>query len=179
MKTIITFSILFIILILSYCSDPSSPEQSDRFAIYLLKEASLTTKDVQERELSRLILREKPVISYNDIIGYQIEDHKVYLNEKLSYYLDKDSLKVFSQIFGTPFVLIAKNERIYLGSFYTSISSWLPKTPIIENINIFNMNEKLFIISSAPHYDEEIFIDVRNDERIIQALGDKILYSVK
>jgi hypothetical protein len=111
---------------------------------------------------------------YNDLVGYQIENHKVYLNAKLSYYFDKDSLEIFSRSFGKPFVLIANGERIYLGSFVTGLSSWVPNTPKIVDYAV-NNTEKSFIISGAPYYDQSSFIDVRNDNRIFQALGDKII----
>jgi hypothetical protein len=159
MKTIIIIPALIVLIIFAYCSNLSSPEENDRFAIYLLENDSLTTKDVEE---------------YNDLVGYQIENHKVYLNAKLSYYFDKDSLEIFSRSFGKPFVLIANGERIYLGSFVTGLSSWVPNTPKIVDYAV-NNTEKSFIISGAPYYDQSSFIDVRNDNRIFQALGDKII----
>ena len=174
MKTIIIIPALIVLIIFAYCSNLSSPEENDRFAIYLLENDSLTTKDVEEVKLSKLKLKDKPVISYNDLVGYQIENHKVYLNAKLSYYFDKDSLEIFSRSFGKPFVLIANGERIYLGSFVTGLSSWVPNTPKIVDYAV-NNTEKSFIISGAPYYDQSSFIDVRNDNRIFQALGDKII----
>lgn len=174
MKTIIIIPALIVLIIFAYCSNLSSPEENDRFAIYLLENDSLTTKDVEEVKLSKLKLKDKPVISYNDLVGYQIENHKVYLNAKLSYYFDTDSLEIFSRSFGKPFVLIANGERIYLGSFVTGLSSWVPNTPKIVDYAV-NNTEKSFIISGAPYYDQSSFIDVRNDNRIFQALGDKII----
>jgi hypothetical protein len=174
MKTTIIFSALIVLIIFSYCSNLSSPEEIDRFALYLLKNGSLTTKDVEEAKLYKLKLKDKPVISFNDLVGYQIENHKVYLNEKLSYYLDTDSLEIFSQSFGNPFVLIADGERIYLGSFVTGLSSWVPNTPKIVDYAV-NNTEKSFIISGAPYYNQSSFFDVRNDNRIFQALGDKLI----
>lgn len=173
-KTIVNFSALIVLVILSYCSSPSSFEEEDRFAIYLLENESLTTKDVEDVEISKVVLKSIPVISYNDIVGYRVENHKVYLNEKLPYYFGEDSLKIFSQIFGKPFVLIAKGTRIYLGSFVTGLSSWVPNTPQILDYAVSNI-EKSFIISGAPIYHKSDYVDRRNDVRILQALSDKII----
>lgn len=174
MKIMIKISALIILILFSYCSNPSSSEENDRFAIYLLKNDTLTTKDVEEVKLWKLILQDNPAISYKDLVGYQIENHKVYLDEKLSDYFGTDYTTLFSEIFGKPFVLIANGERIYLGSFVTGYSSWLPNTPKIVDFTV-NNTEKSFIISGAPIYPESIYIDIRNDKRIFQALGDKII----
>ena len=174
MKIIINISTLILIIICSNCGNPSSSEKNDRFAIYLLKNDALTTKDVEEVKLLKLILNDAPVISFNDLVGYQIKNHKVYLNEKLANYFNSDSLKIFAQYFGIPFVLIADGERIYLGSFHSGLSSWGSNTPKILDYSVNNI-EKSFIISGAPIYDESTYIDERNDNRIFKALGDKII----
>ena len=174
MKTIINFSVLIVLIIFSYCSNPSSPEENDRFAIYLLENDSLTTKDVEEVKLSKVILRMKPVISFDDIVSYNFENHKVYLDENPSTYFGTDYITLFSENFGKPFVLIVNCERIYLGSFQPLTSSWLPNTPYVFSFSVID-DENSFIIHRAPCYDESTFIDVRNDKRIFQALGNKII----
>ena len=169
---IISYGLLIIFFI--SCADSVSPEIQSRFAVYLLENDALTTKDVEELKLSKLNLKDNPVITFNDLVGYQIENHKVYLNEKLFNYFDTDSLEIFSQYFGKPFALIANGERIYLGSFVTGLSSWSPNTPKIVDYAV-NGTENSFIISGAPIHDEANYVDVRNDKRIFQALGDKII----
>jgi len=172
MKNQIIFVITIFFTIFLSCDN--SPEFEDRFSIYLLENDTLTTINVEEQILSDIKLKDNPIIQFDDIIGYQVADHKVYLNEKLSYYLGTDSMRVFSKIFGYPFVIIANDERIYLGSFISGISSYAPGTPKILD-DAVNNTEKSFIISGAPIYDETTFIDIRNDERILKALGDKII----
>ena len=124
--------------------------------------------------IPKLILQDNPIIAYKDLVAYQIENHKVYLNEKLSDYFGPDYFTLFSFYFGKPFVLIAYGERIYLGSFTPGVSSWSSNTPKILDYTVRNA-EKSFIISGAPIYDEFNYIDVRNDKRILLALGDKII----
>ena len=176
MKNVITFFIYtFVSTIFISCSDSSSPDIQNKFALFLLENDSLQTIDVQELQLSQINLKNNPVFTFQDVVGYQIDNHKVYLNQKLSYYFcNNDSLKIFANYFGLPFVLIANDERIYLGSFVTGLSSWGPNTPKILDYSV-NNSENSFIISGAPIYDETTFIDVRNDERIFRALGDKLI----
>jgi len=177
MKIINRFTSFFItvVLIFLYCSDPSSFNENERFAIYLFENDTLSTIDVEEENLSKVRLKDKPSINFNDIVGYEIENHKIYLEERFSYYFGGgDSLVIFSHYFGKPFVLVANGERIYLGSLTPGESSWSSNTPKILSFSINNI-EKSFIISGAPIYDESTYVDVRNDKRIIQALKDKII----
>ncbi len=172
-----TFSVISIVVIAIFivsCSESNSQEASQKFALYLLKNDTLKTEDIQELDVSRHVIRNVPVLDYDDIVAYQPDNHTIYLNDILSRYLDTDSLEVFSQLFGKPFVLIANGDRIYLGSFIPGISSWAPFTPKIVDYSV-NNEEKSFIISGAAYYDEETFIDVRNDERIYSALRSKII----
>jgi len=170
--TIIAYTILSIIFI--SCGDSDDTEYQDRFALYLLKNDTVTTIDVQDSVLADIELKDMPSITYDDIIAYQKEDHKVYLNEYFSRFFVGDTLRIFSYYFGKPFVLIANDERIYLGSFISGLSSWAPDTPQILDYAIDN-SEKSFIIFGAPIYNESTFVDVRNDKRIFKALKDKII----
>lgn len=67
-----------------------------------------------------------------------------------------------------------KYERIYLGSFHTLISSWLPKTPMVIDLAVDNP-EKAIVISRAPIFNDSLTADVRSDKRIDQALRSKII----
>ncbi|KAA3657298.1 MAG: hypothetical protein DWQ10_13635 [Calditrichaeota bacterium] len=173
MKTINCLATIFIALLFLHCSNPSSPNEHDQFAIYLLANESLSTRDIEEESLAKLKLKDRPSISFNDINGYELKNHKVYLNKNFSYYFGGDSLTIFSHIFGKPFVLVANETRIYLGSFVSGVSSYAPNTPKIVDFTI-NNTEKSFRISGAPIYDESTYSDKRNDIRIIGALGAKL-----
>jgi len=98
MKIINRFTSFFItvVLIFLYCSDPSSFNENERFAIYLFENDTLSTIDVEEENLSKVRLKDKPSINFNDIVGYEIENHKIYLEERFSYYFGGgDSLLYF------------------------------------------------------------------------------------
>jgi hypothetical protein len=155
------------------CIDTVSPESEwKRFCIYLLQDEQLSTKDVEQAPIYSLKLKEKPLITYSDILNYDFETHIIYLKKTFKEYFHSDSVQVFSKLFGRPFVIMAKGERIYLGSLHTLLSSWLPMTPLIYDLSVKNSTNS-FQISIAPHDDKKSFIDVRNDQRIITALKDK------
>lgn len=136
---------------------------------------SLTTQDVEDIKLSRLKLQNKSLFCYDDITGYEIENHIVYLVQKPSSYSKTGyNALLFSKYFGNPFVIVANGERIYLGSFHPMDSSWLPNTPYVYYFG--KMNEKYYFkINGAPFSDESFFVDIRNDKRIRQALNEKII----
>jgi hypothetical protein len=174
MKNIIKLFVLLSVILITFSCDNSVSPENDRFAMYLLKEDSLTTLDVEKLSISKLELRSKPVFTYEDIISYDSEIHIISLSKNLRKYLEGDSTKIFSKILGVPFVVVANGERIYLGSFVTLISSWLPNTPIIREWPIDD-EEKSIAIEKAPNYDENSFVDVRNDNRILTALKGKLV----
>jgi len=175
MKTIFRIiSIAIVVIFIVSCSESNSQEASQNFALYLLKNDALKTEDIQDLDVSKHDIRIEPVLDYDDIVAYHVDSHTIYLNDKLSSYLASDSLEVFAQLFGKPFVLIADGDRIYLGSFIPGISSWAPNTPKIADYSV-NNEDNSFIISGAPIFDENSYIDVRNDERIFSALRDKIV----
>lgn len=173
MKKYLLFIFIMIVFVLFSCED--STKFDDNFSIYLLENDTLTTNIAEEENFLKLKLKNDPIFQYDDIISYEIQNHKVILKHRLSYYLDADSTKVFSSVLGYPFVLIANDEKIYMGSFTTAYSSYAaPNIPIIEDFSI-NNEENSFIISGAPIIDDTTYIDIRNDMRIINALGNKII----
>ncbi|MBK7103678.1 MAG: hypothetical protein IPH62_00125 [Ignavibacteriae bacterium] len=171
MKIILKILIAQFIIIISFsCSNSVSPEFDERFAIYLLKEDSLRTNDVENISINKLELRSEPILTYDDIVLYDFENHKVFLRNNLSNYLGKDSTRVFSKVFGIPFILVAKGERIYLGSFLPMFSSIGLNTPTILDYTI-NKIEKSFIISSGGTNKK---YDVRFDSRILLVIAKKL-----
>jgi hypothetical protein len=164
---------LFLLTIFFSCNNSVSPEFNERFAIFLLKSDSLLTKDVENITISSLQLRSEPILTFDDIVSYELKNHKVYLNNSLTKYLGQDSSRVFSNGFGIPFILVANGERIYLGSFITGLSSWSPNTPKIIDYTL-NRFEKSFLISGAPIFDIKTYSDIRNDNRILFALDGKL-----
>jgi hypothetical protein len=136
------------------------------FAIYLLADSTLTAVEAAHEPLDALMLSQSPIISIDDIANYEWSDHVFSLKSGHELKgLDKRRLSVH----GIPFVVVANNERIYLGAFWTSFSSYAPDFPHINlGFAVFfaPISGELRIekgwVASEP--------DLRNDPRIYRAL---------
>jgi hypothetical protein len=119
-----------------------------------------------QKPLHTLTLLQSPIISIDDIAYYKWSDHVFSLksgHELKS--LDKRRLGVH----GIPFVVVANNERIYLGAFWTSFSSYAPDFPYI------NLGFAVFFAPISGEFRiEKRWIDgepdLRSDPRIYKAL---------
>jgi hypothetical protein len=135
---------------------------NSNFEIYLVKDEK--TIDAIDDELADLDLEDEPILTDKDIEQYDWNKHKLTLikDQKLQDILnEKVYLKV--PIDGKPFVVVCDGERIYLGAFWTGLSSLLaPNCPII--ISDFSDNDYFQIY--YVHNER----DTRNDERIYKAL---------
>lgn len=101
-------------------------KQTMLFEIYLVRD--LTTADAVKKRLNELPLEEKPVLVHCEIVEYNWANHEIKL---INNSLEKElSGKV--PVSGKPFVVVANGERIYLGAFWTPLSSLSePGIPVI------------------------------------------------
>lgn len=137
------------------------------FEIYLVKGEKQATED-----LSKIQLKNKPVITEDDIITYYWDKHILKMKKGI---IEERVGSI--PVAGRRFVLVVKGERIYSGNFWTAISScWLPDTPIIykegtlgghEIKEEVNQNEQLYSIVYEGNLS-----DPRNDKRIYNALKE-------
>lgn len=163
------------LIVLSCFGDetPTGPATDATFAIYLLDDTTMTTFQAIEYELSELQLQGAPWLSIDDIDFYDFSTHCIYLKENFSSLFSSDTINVWRNVFGTPFVVVADGERCYLGSFYSLLSSWLPIGPRIEDIDCWQYPIDVIHINRAVGFnaaDASAFYDVRNDIRIRNSL---------
>lgn len=176
--------ILYLILIISLtvsalvsCSQTNQEEESkaDSFEIYHVKD--MGTHQAAETDIDRLVLEDTPVISLNDITDYYwnsqiFKVRKEGLNEQLQ--------KAF-KLSGTTFVVTVNGERIYLGAFWTRLSSQLPpETPVIYIDGLWNNGlEKLSLGSYWKEPDEnEIYFEISTGISASEAIKDRRIYDV-
>jgi len=138
----------------------------NRFGIYLVKD--LKTRSAIEKNLDELVLESDPIITEKDMEQYNWSYH--------SFKLGKE---VFDRIpnvptDGLPFVVVADGERIYLGAFWTSLSSVSTTLPVIDVL----LKDSVAINWGYPFTPEGVS-DPRNDKRIYKVLEetDKFLKS--
>ena len=108
----------FILLALLSLASVCRGDPTNTFAIYL------TAEPVDRRILaygtgdwSSVKLQATPLISETDIVAYDFTNHWMTLRSEVFKRLPPPSIP------GTPFVVIANGERIYLGAFTTPSSS--------------------------------------------------------
>ena len=152
-----TYIIMFLVCLFSLVNSISgclkseeeeTPSDGDGFEIYLLKDPTIVTWNLTQQELHSAnptlirmgnvsydnssdqsidtLLSDTPLWSTDDLIYYNWTDHSFKLTSEAIKRIPKEI-----HVFGKPFVVKVDEENIYFGSFYTSISSYLPDLPII------------------------------------------------
>jgi hypothetical protein len=125
-KIHISFSIVILSLFNMGCKEdePVIPkENKDAFAIYFLKDTSLTIADVLYTNLADLKLADKPWISQDDIDFYDWSSHCIYLKTDKSHFFHEidfsnpEFLYELSWV-NRPIVITANKEKIYIGYFW-------------------------------------------------------------
>jgi hypothetical protein len=139
-----------------------STESSKRFQLFLLKDSTLRSDGVANQRLDELVLAESALLDLYRIAYVEKATTKIGFNpgQKIG-----DSLRTqLGTPLGLPFVAVADGARIYLGTFYASVSSIPPAGPIayLEDITSDGFTLR------APWSGA----DPRNDERILKVLTE-------
>ncbi|NSW91749.1 MAG: hypothetical protein HPY74_13955 [Firmicutes bacterium] len=129
-----------------------------RFAIYLVKDAD--TKVAVEKGINNLELEDTPIITEKDIKSYNWSEHSFETSEDVLNRIPSVPVN------GIPFVVVVDGERIYIGAFWTSLSSISTQLPVI------NIMEKPFSINLGYPVEYEHSVDIRNDNRIYNVLKE-------
>lgn len=177
MKTYISFSIILLFIFTSCSKDdnPLSSQINSEFSIYLLKDQNITFQEAEESELNELVLNGAPWLNINDISMYDFSTHYIYLKtnkDKLFEGMMNDN-HIFTDFLIKPFVLVAGNQRIYLGSFISSLSSVLCAGPHINDLDQLFFPSDVLVLNGC-NFDE--WNDMRNDSRIRDALIAENVY---
>jgi hypothetical protein len=139
-----------------------SYESNQRFQLFLLKDSTLRSDGVATQRLDDLVLAASPVLDLNRIAYVEKATTKIGFNpgQKIG-----DTLRTqLGTPLGLPFVAVADGIRIYLGTFFASLSSIGPIGPNANVEDITSDGFTLRVPSSGP--------DPRNDERIVKALTE-------
>lgn len=142
------------------CNNSSKDSTAKNFSIYLVE--NLTTSEAMGKNLDDLPLDSTPVLTDKEIKTYNWEKHIFTLEEGFSL---EEKLEGKVPLSGKPFVVVVGDERIYLGSFWTLISSlYNPEIPIINSIWHKESDNDTYIIAYGNEKDP------RDDIRIYEAL---------
>ncbi len=157
------FVIIAILLLASGCTSSPTLEKgrvSPNFEIYLVDTPKLG--DVIDTTLSDIPVQSEPLLTEEDLVIYDWSEHILSLTPE-------GAKKFPSQIplDGLPFVVMAKGERIYLGAFWTPISSlYIPELPIIMMPSDSTTIQILYSSTSGQ------VIDPRNNSKLYTVLKE-------
>ncbi|AJS58544.1 hypothetical protein [Paenibacillus sp. IHBB 10380] len=113
------FVILNVILFLIVgCNNGNKERAVNEFSIYLVKD--LSTTEAMSKKLDDLPLETIPVLTDKEIRTYNWTEHEFTMKEGISL---EEKLEVKVPAGGKPFVVVVGNERIYLGTFWSHLSS--------------------------------------------------------
>lgn len=163
MKVILFVWILFIAA--AFPAILAAPKPST-FSIYLLEEkVDPRTLRYNEGNWDELKLSREPLITEADIISYDFSKHAMKLKPEAIKRIPKPPVS------GSPFVIVVNEERIYLGAFYTGLSSITCAVPVIV-VDRSNQEADILLIERAYPPDKGKGSDRRSDERIRKAFSD-------
>jgi len=163
------FQYLFLLVTVALCG-VCQAEPTNSFAIYLTRESvDARTMTQGKGDWSHIRLSESPLISTADIVSYDFANHSIQLTPEAIARIPRPPVK------GTAFVVVANDERIYLGVFTTSLSSMSFAVPSITvdgpPLATNSAPNTLVIEQAYPQPSFGIGTDPRGDPRIKTALA--------
>ena len=147
------------------CNDSTSPNDEEKtFGIYLLKDTSLITSDAKKLSVESLQLQETPIIKINDIVEYNWEEQVITLTSE-AFDRFKGVENKIKSTYGLPFIVVANQQKIYLGNIYPMYSSYIHEDlPYVAVAPFLEMR-----VSKVPLQSIE---DKRKDGRIYSVLNE-------
>lgn len=164
-------TIIFVILLLSNCTRDKNPVltgEYEGFAIYTLADSTISAVNAAQKLINYLILADEPIITDKDLNYYKWSEHSLSLKSEANEKIRKIA-KSQQTVFGIPFIVMAKNERIYLGAFWYAFSSVAPSFPTIEISGYVLKDYDLNVLTIEKSWIEDQ-TDMRGDSRIYQVL---------
>lgn len=137
-----------------------------RFALVLLSDPSMDAAQAAQQDLGSLALASEPVLDLYSVRYYRGGDHFLAFTLDMSMERLKNALGAIP-LSGKPFVVVADGERIYLGAFWSPISSFSPTTPFVM---METVESRGITIEKRPLSDAGA--DERSDPRIAKALAE-------
>jgi hypothetical protein len=173
----IYLTLILLLFVLSACQAPVEeveeveiPLEGEPFALYLLGDPQITGPDLKNYDLDQLPLAANPLLTTDFLISYDWENHGI----NLSPFAYQQLLAIFSggmPSSGVPFVILAYDQPIYAGAFWTLRSSLsFDGVTILEPSD--PAGQTLYITLGYPGADNFTGEDPRGNPRLKQALED-------
>jgi hypothetical protein len=150
-----------------WASDASHPCGTDEFAIYLLAD-DMTPDELLAAQSDAVELRETPVLSIDDILTYGRQSHEIRLTAE-AYRRVQDLYTLPVDTDGLPFAVCADGGRVYLGAFWTPLSS-LSFDGVVIMQPMPMESDVIRIELGYPGPDLVTMQDPRSDPKVLHAL---------
>ncbi|HEY9167050.1 MAG TPA: hypothetical protein VIS48_12910 [Candidatus Kryptonia bacterium] len=143
------------------CDVTNEHSSSSSFAIYRLKDSTLTAQHVWNLPIDSLILADAPFLVQDSLISYRWQTHEFVATASVD-----TELAILRRhngpTAGIPFVVMVGRDRIYLGAFWYPYSSLSSSVPYIDVWLQSHQIQKAWTPIDS--------VDKRNDPRIYSAL---------
>jgi prepilin-type processing-associated H-X9-DG protein len=149
-------------------AEPRPAEKEYHLAIYLVVDPIVVGHQFgadqpdEAATLEQLRLAAAPLFTEEDIVEYDWNEHSLKLTPEAW-----KRLPAVRSVWGLPFVIVADGERCYLGAFWSSGSSYMPKVPFIGGFRPGWRENKIQILPPEPIAGTK---DPRDDPRIRKVL---------
>jgi hypothetical protein len=167
--------LILILFVLTACQTPveeevDAPLEGEPFALYLLGDPQITGPDIKNYDLDQLPLAAMPIITTENLVSYDWDNHGM----NLSPFAYQQLLAIFSgglPSSGVPFVILAYEEPVYAGAFWSLLSS-LSFDGVIILQPSDPADQTLYITLGYPGTGNFSGEDPRSNPRLQQALED-------
>ena len=105
-------------------------EWTGRLSIHLLKDRTLVATKAAQQPLANLVLEEPPLLDLLGVAYFRAGDHFLAFDPNTTPAGLKNRIGMVP-VHGLPFVVQADGQRLFLGAFWTLVSSVSPPGPII------------------------------------------------
>ena len=141
-----------------------SNEVSNHFAIFLVKGDQ--TGNAIHTKIEDLQLEAQPVLTDKDLRVYKWKEHELELRKDFDLYEVLD----YVPLSGLPFVVVADDERVYLGTFWSPVSSQIPSMPSVMVLPMSPQNTIHIISGYHPGKTTNSQSDPRSNQLIYDAI---------
>ncbi|MGA2070857.1 MAG: hypothetical protein ABSG97_05865 [Sedimentisphaerales bacterium] len=154
-------TILITLCFISLAGCSSTTGNANRFAIYLVA--------VPNTDINQIILEDRPVLTAADIVSYDWNTHTMELTDRGLRSIPAAPKEV--GVYGKSFVVVADEQRCYVGAFWTTFSSIAYPGPVIE-LPLDTKTNSVTIRRAYPFETLGMGSDPRTDKRIFKVLSE-------
>lgn len=179
-KTCLVLVIIIILAVFAACNDKAATESS--LEIYIV---SGDLPDSENIDIDSLKLKETPILTLKDIQKYYWEEQTFIMKKDLlAERLNVQPGELSVPVNGLPYVVVVNGERIYLGKFWTLLSSLLaPFEPLIYIEGTVGKDYGQYDLQSDQQLYAVSWIEISNDDnynilyaQVMQSIFDERIH---